>query len=119
MKKYSKKIIGLLVILIGVCSLLIGNFSFKNTTYQNNTNIGFSILANSKEDVVYMSDLDYITDNNWSYNGWSGHSIQKDKNPEGGTISLLVNSSKKIFIKGMGVHANGQVTYDVSNISNN
>ena len=29
-----------------------------------------------------MSDLDYITDNNWSYNGWSGHSIQKDKNPE-------------------------------------
>ena len=64
-----------------------------------------------------MSDLDYITDNNWSYNGWSGHDIQKDKNPEGNTISLIVDGKKKIFLKGMGVHANGQVTYDVSEFS--
>ena len=43
--------------------------------------------------------------------------FQNTKNPESGTISLLVNNSKKIFLKGMGVHAERQITYDISNIS--
>ena len=43
--------------------------------------------------------------------------FQNTKNPESGTISLLVNNSKKTFLKGMGVHAERQITYDISNIS--
>ncbi len=117
MKKYTKKIVSLIV--IGIFIALAGFSYFQSTIkFQNTKNPEHYLLANtSNEDVIYMSDLDYITDNNWSYNGWSGHSIQKDKNPEGGTISLLVNNSKKIFLKGMGVHADGQITYDISNIS--
>jgi len=32
----------------------------------------------------YISDMEYITDNRWSYAGWGN--IMKDKNIEGGTI---------------------------------
>lgn len=121
MKQYNKKTIGLLVGLISVITVLIGNIYSSNVvSYQDiSTKDLYALATVNNKDFVYMSDLDYITDNNWSYNGWSGHSIQKDKNPESGTISLLVNGSKKIFIKGMGVHADGQITYDISNISNN
>ena len=115
MKKYSKIIITLLIVfVIGIGGLFYSvDFKESKLSLVNSNNL----LSGSNDDVIYMSDLDYITDNNWSYNGWSGHSIQKDKNPEGNTISLLVNSKKNIFIKGMGVHANGQVTYDISDIS--
>jgi len=48
------------------------------------TNIGTykspAELTSNGEKRVYLSDLNYITENNWSYNGWSGHEIQKDKN---------------------------------------
>lgn len=73
--------------------------------------------ADSRE-FVYLSDLDYITDNNWSYNGWSGHAIQKDKNPEGDTIRVRIDGQTKMYLKGLGVHAKGQLTYDVSSLSN-
>ena len=122
MKKKNKKIVVLLlaaVIVFG--TILARNFNTEGVeetkSAQKQEYSTFADVSVSEDDVVYMSDLDYITDNNWSYNGWSGHSIQKDKNPEGGTISLLVNGNKKIFIKGMGVHADGQITYEISDIS--
>ena len=70
-----------------------------------------------KNQYIYLSDLDYITDNNWSYNGWSGHEIQKDKNQDGGVLSLIINGEKRLFAKGLGVHAKGQVTFDISEYS--
>ena len=48
----------------------------------------------------YISDMEYITDNRWSYAGWGN--IMKDKNIEGGTISLLLDGSRVYFKKGMG-----------------
>ena len=51
----------------------------------------------------YISDMEYITDNRWSYAGWGN--IMKDKNIEGGTISLLLDGSRVYFKKGMGAHA--------------
>lgn len=119
MKHKNKKIVVLLLIaVIGFCAILVKNFNKKSIeTKEAKKQEYYTSTNESKEDVIYMSDLDYITDNNWSYNGWSGHNIQKDKNPEGGTISLLVNGNKKIFIKGMGVHADGQITYEIGDIS--
>ena len=45
----------------------------------------------------YISDMEYITDNRWSYAGWGN--IMKDKNIEGGTISLLLDGSRVYFEK--------------------
>ena len=59
----------------------------------------------------YISDMEYITDNRWSYAGWGN--IMKDKNIEGGTISLLLDGSRVYFKKGMGAHATSQLTYDI------
>lgn len=70
--------------------------------------------ASAPKEYIYLSDLDWITENNWSYNGWDGHAIQKDKNPEGGAITLNVNGERRPFVKGIGLHARGQVTYDIS-----
>ena len=114
MKKYSKKISVLLVVIVFV----IGVITFINPYKNKSSNKEYySYVDINNNEIVYMSDLDYITENNWSYNGWAGHNIEKDKNPEGGTISLLVDGAKKIFVKGVGVHANGQVTYDISSLS--
>ena len=119
MKKYLNKkfyiSFSFLVLLLSLTAIFLSD---KKVNVQNTDNKGYYSFATlGNESIIYMSDLDYITDNNWSYNGWSGHDIQKDKNPEGNTISLIVDGKKKIFLKGMGVHANGQVTYDVSEFS--
>lgn len=68
------------------------------------------------ENFYYISDLDYITENRWSYPGWG--EIKKDTNIEGGTISLLVDGTRMYFKRGMGAHATSQLTYDVSSYSN-
>lgn len=64
----------------------------------------------------YISDMDYITENRWSYAGWG--EIKKDKNIEDGKISLLINGERVFFNKGMGAHATSQLTYDISTYSN-
>ena len=46
----------------------------------------------------YISDMDYISANKWSYVGWG--KIKKDKNIEGKKISLLVDGEKVFFNKG-------------------
>lgn len=64
----------------------------------------------------YISDLDYITENRWSYAGYGN--IMKDKNIDGGKISLLMDGTRVYFNKGMGAHASSQLTYDISKYSN-
>lgn len=71
--------------------------------------------TDTEEEYQYLSDLDYITTNNWSYVGWG--SIRKDMPPEGSTITLKVDGKNKLFLKGMGIHANAQLTYDISSLS--
>ncbi len=73
--------------------------------------------ANGTQPYAYLSDLSIITTDNWSYNGWSGHSIQHDKNQEGQPLSLIVNGEKREYPKGVSIHARGQATYDVSALS--
>ncbi len=74
-------------------------------------------ITSNRDDIIYLSDLDFITENNWSYNGWSGHEIQKDKNQDGGTLSLMIDNEKRYFTKGVSIHGKGQTTYDISKFS--
>ena len=73
--------------------------------------------ANGAQQYAYLSDLSIITTDNWSYNGWAGHSIQHDKNQEGQPLSLIVDGEKREYPKGVSVHAKGQATYDISALS--
>ncbi len=135
--KVNKKRLTVFLILIISIVVLIGLNIKENlnsiSTAIDEKNAGSTMIIDEKEKLglannntnsigneryIYISDLEYITANNWSYNGWSGHSIQKDKNPEGGTIKLNVDGKPKIYLKGMGIHATGQVTYDISSYSN-
>lgn len=80
---------------------------------------GIAFELDEKKDYIFLSDLNYITDNDWSYNGWSGHNIQKDKNQEGGVIKVVIGDEIRPYSKGMSVHARGQITYDISEYSVN
>lgn len=120
-KKYqNRKTVILTVIVIALFNIcLLANIiepNKKETYEKSNAIIALTKEADSKE-FIYLSDLDYITANNWSYNGWSGHDIQKDKNPEGGTIRVKIDGQEKMYLKGLGVHAKGQLTYDISSLS--
>lgn len=115
MRKRNKKI---LVFSIVSIVFSVGIFvSYNNFNIINRTNNRNFFSSNSVEEnaFTYLSDLDYISDNNWSYAGYG--SIKKDKNIEDGAISLIVNQTKKTFVKGLGIHATGQVTYDISSLS--
>jgi hypothetical protein len=114
-KKYS-------YLLIGLTSLfLVVSIFYPEHTYHEITNkVETTKLAANidlTKDYLYLSDLNYITENNWSYNGWGGHEIQKDKNQDGGVLSLIINGEKRLFAKGIGLHAKGQVTFDISEYS--
>ncbi len=121
MKKYKK--ITNKALLLGIISLSIligmgntsGRFDINMNMKESGNTIATSINAETK--TIYLSDLDYITDHNWSYNGWSGHSIGKNKNQEGGNLSLIIDGTRRYFSKGLSVHAKGQVVYDISQFS--
>lgn len=118
-KKYSYLLIGLTSLTV-VASIL-----YPRNTYQEEISkvetiqlaANMELTKDVQKDYLYLSDLNYITENNWSYNGWSGHEIQKDKNQDGGILSLIINGEKRLFAKGLGIHAKGQVTFDISEYS--
>ena len=114
-KKYSYLLVGIVSISLAAGILYPKNV-YREATNEVETK---KLLANTDltKGYHYLSDLDYITENNWSYNGWAGHEIQKDKNQDGGILSLIVNGEKRLFAKGLGVHAKGQVTFDISEYS--
>ncbi len=117
MNKSNKRIIRILLILIILDILLLGSLNIRsNRITYTKSNLNYAIESKNTIDKIYMSDLEYIKDE--SFNGWNGHNIQVDKNPEGNTINLIVDGKKKSFLKGMGIHANGELLYDISAISN-
>lgn len=58
---------------------------------------------------VYLSDLTHEANSFSRYRG-----INKDTNPNKGTISLILNGSTVQFNKGIGAHAESQLIYDIS-----
>ena len=117
MQKYGmlKFLISLLmIILIMQFSLA----SFYNVFAESNTEIAQhdeTLQKNEEINFYYLSDMEYITTNRWSYAGYG--SIMKDKNINGEKISLIIDGSKIIFNKGIGAHASSQLTYDISEYS--
>lgn len=114
MKKNYKKIFLGFIFLFSLATLFVVNCKSNQEQYIT-TASHYSV--NNEQSFIYLSDLDFITENNWSYNGWSGHAIQKDKNQEGGALGLIVDGEKRTYAKGVSVHAKGQVIYDISEIS--
>ena len=115
MRKRNKKILSFSIVsIVFFISIFVSYNNFNIINRTNNRNF-FSSNSVEENELTYLSDLDYIGDNNWSYVGYG--SIKKDKNIEDGAISLIVNKTKKTFVKGLGIHATGQVTYDISNLS--
>lgn len=110
-KTFRKAICNLSILV----ALLIGYVALNYQFSFSLSDQPLAVLEN--RNYVFLSDLSYITDNNWSYNGWGGHEIQMDKNQEGGILSLLVHGEKRLFSKGIGLHAKGQVTFDISQYS--
>lgn len=47
------------------------------------------VEISTTENFYYISDLDYVSENRWSYPGWG--EIKKDTNIDGDTISLLID----------------------------
>jgi len=113
--KQNQFIFGILFTFLIFVAILFSSVSMANANQLSFGEVALSLPE--AKDYIYLSDMDYITANNWSYNGWAGHSIQKDKNPDGGIIKLKVNGVVRSFIKGMGLHAKGQLTYDISELS--
>lgn len=74
---------------------------------------GCKIRENIKVNVVsnydYLSDLEVIS----SKVGYG--KLEKDKSPDGGTITLLNNGNNVTYKKGIGAHANSEIVYNVEN----
>ena len=122
MKFKKRVIIVVLLLLFGVTFI----FNFDDAKSYKATKVfyGDSTLKSTEtkveENYFYLSDLEYITTNcsnndTCSYAGYK--TIQKDKNTEGKVISLFLDGQNVSFIKGLGVHAAGQVVYDLSDYS--
>lgn len=128
------KIRGLLLTTLIISTFfLIGAQSSKHTFYQKaiqkqgkvetkmeddksnveNNMSGYNTTEDEK--LVYLSDLNFITSNRWSYVSWG--SLNKDLPPEGNVITLKVDNKNKTFIKGVGMHAEAQLTVDISAFS--
>lgn len=70
-----------------------------------------AVLGGEADDHIYLSDLsdDALLESTVGYS-----TLKKDTNVEGGTISLIVDGSRKYFIKGVAAHAPATLIYDVS-----
>lgn len=67
-----------------------------------------TLNVNVTSNFDYLSDLDATS----AKIGWNG--LQKDKAPQGGTITLLRDGIDVTYAKGLGAHANSEVVYNVA-----
>lgn len=67
------------------------------------------ISAVTDNEYVYLSDMEYFPSSKAGYG-----SIQKDKNIEGGTITVNLDGVATPFERGMGAHATSTLYYDLS-----
>ena len=77
-----------------------------NASYEVVSN-GIKVAKNSVVEVV--SDYDYLSDSDWT-----SASTQYDTVRKNNDLKLLVNGKVKSFNKGFGIHANGEIVYDLS-----
>ncbi len=80
-----------------------GNY---NVTY-NVTSNDITVTKNTTVEVV--SDYNYLSDSEWNSAKTDYSTIRKDND-----LNLFVNGEVKSFDKGFGIHANGEIVYDLS-----
>ncbi|HEL0028059.1 TPA: NPCBM/NEW2 domain-containing protein [Streptococcus equi subsp. zooepidemicus] len=90
--------------------------STEETTKQEQTEVSQAVETTNKtetKDYIYLSDETRVNPSK------VGHgSFLQDKNPAGGTITLVVDGEVLAFDKGIAVHAPSQLYYDVEQYSN-
>lgn len=90
--------------------------SAEETTKQEQTEVSQAVETTNKtetKDYIYLSDETRVNPSK------VGHgSFLQDKNPAGGTITLVVDGEVLAFDKGIAVHAPSQLYYDVEQYSN-
>lgn len=82
----------------------------KNGTYQANyTLTNEEITVNKTVAVEVVSDYDYLSDLTWTSVQTQWGTPRTNSNIQG-----MVHNNVKKFKKGVGIHANGKITYDLS-----
>lgn len=128
MRKRIKKlafssIVTLLIISLTISPMLaaanVNSLAVTDNTVDVSTSESSTETVSNIGKRIYLSDIAYDTTSGWSYNGWSGHNIEYDRNQDGGKLSLQLNGKRTYFSKGLSVHAKGQITYDISEYSAN
>lgn len=102
---------------VTLSALLIGiALSCNNTklVYAKNQTIQKSTDTSTTEEPLFLSLSDLPYDSAASAHG----SVQLDKNLKNGTLCLTLDGVKTYFRKGIGLHANGNIIYNLSNYTN-
>lgn len=68
---------------------------------------GIKVAKNSI--VTVVSDYDYLSDSDWTSASTQYSTVRKNND-----LKLFVNGEVKSFNKGFGIHANGEIVYDLS-----
>ena len=86
------------------------NIKYFVTDSDNNT-----VVENKKISITNMNDFKYLTEYDWTSATQSYGKTQKNLNVNGNTIKLTDENSKEVsYEKGIGMHSNGEVVYDLS-----
>ncbi len=98
--------------------IFIGLVTTVNIYYSNFNNgdvnaLSLATLPYNSDTHIYLSDIDYRSDSTVE----PGYYIRKDKNGEGGFISVNTKDGKKTFIKGISAWATSNVIYDLTNLN--
>lgn len=112
MQKLKKLIYSFCFVCLLFGLILSVNVYYKKFDNKNYNIFSLATLPYDKSTHIYLSDLDYRSDSIVE----PGYYIRKDKNGEGGLISVNTDEGKKTFIKGVAAWATSDVIYDLTNL---
>lgn len=70
-------------------------------------------------EAAVMSAVTYLSDLNWVSAQTDWNTVRKDKSTTQGAISVLTENGEHTFAKGLGIHANSTIIYDLSDVNAN
>lgn len=89
-------------------------YDFEEDIVSANAQVVKQGNADYTGEFIYLSDLsDELVESSVGYS-----TLKYDENIDGGMISLLIDGSKKQFLKGIGAHAPATLVYDVTTLVN-
>ena len=85
-----------------------GEYKVSYTVTDNDGNV-----ATLEKTIIVYSDLEYLSDIEWTSARTDYGQVRKDLASVGAKIKLSVNGEEKIFDKGIGTHANSEIVYNL------